>query len=72
VTAARAVDIARERALQEGLPWQEPASAVRMRPTRQGQRLWWVRAPGNVIGRSVSVVVDATTGEVLQTGVALR
>ncbi len=72
VTEERAIEIARDRAIQEGWPWMEPAAAVRMRPSRLGRTAWTVRSPGNVIGRGVWVIVDAKTGEIWQAGFSPR
>jgi hypothetical protein len=72
ITAFRAIEIAREHAVCQGWRWDEPAAATLVGPTRTAGGHWWVRAPGNVIGYSVSIIIDAATGEILQAGITPR
>jgi hypothetical protein len=67
MTEDRVIEVARDVASAQGWPWLEP---VRVRRRRRWFRspLWEVVSNSDALGMNVRIVVDDTTGRVLEKG----
>ena len=66
ITKERAVAIAKEVALAENWPWQEPVHVRSTRVGFWGPRHWEVWTNAEMRGTNVRVVIDQATGTVLE------
>lgn len=72
VTEFRALEIAREVAESSGWRWEQPIRIQRVRHDWKRGKPWWVWSNANNRGRNVSVLIDAQSGAVLNSGFAPR
>jgi hypothetical protein len=66
MTRERAVELAQEVARREGWPWIEPIRATRFRRWWVGPITWEVVSNADKRGMNVRIVIDGSSGRILE------
>jgi hypothetical protein len=68
MTRDRAIELARDLARREGWPWLEPIRATRVRRWWLGSMTWEVVSNADKRGMNARIVIDDSSGRILEKG----